>query len=79
MDWTPYFVALVTATVTLFVRYVVVRTTHRGSVRLSDAETIFAASESVRNDMAAELKECRKERDTYFDELHQCLERERHG
>lgn len=78
MDYATYIVAALTALFTLLARYVVVKITHRGSVRESDAETIFKASESIRNDMADELRACRKDRNHYFDMLNECLEREHH-
>jgi hypothetical protein len=67
-------IAMITAVLTLLVRYVVTRYTHSGTVRVSDAETIFQASESVRNDMAHELRATRHERDRLRDELSKCLE-----
>lgn len=76
---TTLIVAAFTASLTLFVRYLISRRTHSGSVRISDAETIFKASESVRNDMADELRACRKERDHYLDRLNICLEGKDHG
>lgn len=72
-------IAALSASLALVARYVVTKVTHRGSVRVSDAETIFKASESVRNDMAEELRETRKDRDHYLDRLNDCLEARRRG
>jgi hypothetical protein len=72
-------IALLTASLTLAVRYFVTRYTHSGTVRVSDAETIFQASESVRNDMAHELRATRQERDHLRDDLNECLEGKKHA
>lgn len=74
MDITTIIVGCVVAVSTLLVNYVVSKVAHSGNVRSSDAETVFKASESVRNDMAVELVACRKDRDHYFDQLNKCLE-----
>jgi hypothetical protein len=74
MDVTTYIVAAAVAAITLVIRYIVTRFTHSGNVRVSDAETVFKASESVRNDLADELKACRKDRDHYAELLDKCLE-----
>jgi hypothetical protein len=71
-------IASLTAALTLLVRYFITRFTHGGNVRVSDAETIFQASESVRNDMAHELHATRQERDHLRNDLNECLEK-KHG
>ena len=71
-------IAAFTAALTLLVRYVVTRVTHSGSVRTSDAETVFKASEAVRNDLATELVATRQERDQLLTKLTDCLEGRRH-
>jgi hypothetical protein len=75
---TTVFIASLTAAITLILRYIVTRATHRGSVKASDAETIFKASEEIRNDMAKELVACRKERDHYIDRFNDCMEEKNH-
>ncbi len=77
MDVSAYVAAAIAASITLLIRFVVSRFSHTGNVRSSDAETVFAASESVRNDLAAELVSCRKDRDHYSELLTECLERKR--
>lgn len=75
----PYLVATLTASATLVVRFIINRIMHSGNVRMSDADTIFKASESVRNDIAVELAACRKERDHYLELLNKCLEGKQHA
>lgn len=71
---TPYVIAVITAVSTLLVRWVATKISHTGNVRSSDADTVFKASESIRNDLAKELAETRRERDHYADRLEKCLE-----
>ena len=77
MDIGAISAAVAATSLTLLIRWLMVRMTHGGSVRTSDAETIFKASEDVRNDLASELLECRKERDNYAHRLEKCLEANR--
>jgi hypothetical protein len=74
MDVSAYLAAAIAAIVTLLIRFIISRSTHSGSVRSSDAETVFQASEAVRNDLATELVACRKDRDHYAKQLADCLE-----
>jgi len=77
MDVTAIVAAAIAVVFTLASSWAVAKATHTGTVKSSNAETIFQASESVRNDLATELVACRKDRDTYAEQLSECLERRR--
>jgi len=77
MDVSAYVAAAIAAGLTLLTRYIATKLSHTGNVRTSDAETVFQASESVRNDLATELVACRKDRDRYEEQLALCLEGKR--